>query len=55
MLNGLEFKAAFLEITPDEVASVPSYLTAVCSAEICTVSDSGNVSHRNYPASGCLN
>jgi len=55
VLNGQVFKAAFLEMTPEEAASVPSYLTDVCSAEICTMSDSGYASHRNHSASGCLN
>lgn len=35
MFNMLVFKAAFLEITPGEVASVPSFLTTLHTSEIC--------------------
>lgn len=56
MFNGLVFKAAFLEMTPRKVASVPSYLTTLCMSEIC-IDLTADTHHTEitYPSSGCLN
>lgn len=53
VFNGQEFKAEFIEMSPDEIDSEPS--VPLRFAEICTMSNSRYMSPRNYRVNGYLN